>query len=156
MPNVFRPDLDPDEDMPPGFRTRGAWIGRQAGSERLGASLYVMPPGEAMCPYHFHFGEEEMLIVIAGRPSLRTPDGWRELEPGEVVAFLVGEQGAHQVTNRSDEEASVLMISDVAAYESCMYPDSGKVGVRGRGVVDFRANFPVDAAVDYWHGETAP
>jgi uncharacterized cupin superfamily protein len=40
-------------------------------------------------------------VVLEGTPSLRTPDGWRELEQGEVVSFLRGEDGAHQIVNRS-------------------------------------------------------
>ena len=156
MPNLFHPEFEPADDDPPGFRARSATIGRQAGCERLGATLYAMPPGEAVCPYHLHFGEEELLIVVSGRPSVRTPDGWRELEAGDVVAFPVGERGAHQVANRSDEDASVLMVSEMSPYETVIYPDSGKVGVRGRSRHDLRANFLLEGAVDYWHGETAP
>ena len=61
--------------------------------------MYEIPPGNANCPYHYHFANEELLIVLRGRPHLRTPDGWRQLEEGEVVAFPIGERGAHQVVN---------------------------------------------------------
>ena len=52
-----------------------------------------MPPGEAAYPYHAHLTEEELVIVLEGAPSLRTPSGWRDLEQGEVVSFLRGEPG---------------------------------------------------------------
>ena len=39
--------------------------------------------------------------MLRGRPHLRTPDGWRQLDEGEVVAFPVGERGAHQLANRT-------------------------------------------------------
>jgi uncharacterized cupin superfamily protein len=52
----------------------------------------TVAPGQAASPYHFHLAEEEALIVLSGRPRLRTEEGWRDLSEGEVVAFPVGEQ----------------------------------------------------------------
>ena len=60
-------------------------------------SLWEVGPGEAAYPYHLHVAEEEMLVVLEGRPSVRSPEGWRELEEGEVISFQAGEPGAHQV-----------------------------------------------------------
>ena len=80
---------DPHYDEPregEGFRCKRTRISRQAGAERLGVSLWEVPPGEAAYPYHAHLTEEELLIVLEGRPALRTPSGWRELEQGEVVS----------------------------------------------------------------------
>jgi uncharacterized cupin superfamily protein len=68
-----------------------------------------------------------MLIVLAGRPSLRTPSGWRELPAGEVVAFPVGEQGAHQIVNRGDEPVRALVVTTMIAPEVNLYPDRGKL-----------------------------
>src|SRR5919108_2784673 len=102
MPNVFDPQFDAAVQRA-GFTCRRARLGRQAGAQRLGASLYEIPPGQATFPYHAHLANEEMLFVLAGRPSLRTPEGWRELSEGEVVAFPAGEAGAHQIANRSEE-----------------------------------------------------
>ena len=100
--NVFEPEFDDaDPSDPPGYKVRGAQVGKAAGSERLGASLYEIPPGNSICPYHWHAANEEMLIVLSGAPTLRTPEGERELAEGEVVAFPVGERGAHKVTNHS-------------------------------------------------------
>jgi uncharacterized cupin superfamily protein len=73
MPNVFEPEFEPEADLPAPFRARGAEIGLQAGSRQLGASLYELPPGQAIAPFHLHHNNEEMLIVISGRPTLRTP-----------------------------------------------------------------------------------
>jgi uncharacterized cupin superfamily protein len=160
--NVFEPDLEPGPDDPPGFRTRGAEVGRQAGSRRLGASLYELPPREALCPYHWHEANEEMAIVLSGRPSIRTPAGWRELELGELVSFPRGRDGAHQVMNRSDETARVLMVSEMNAPELVVYPDSNKAGVRSRAPGsahssdEILARFRFEDAVDYWEGEQPP
>ena len=129
--NVFEPEFDASADDP-GFTYRRGRLGRQAGAERLGASLYELAPGQATFPYHYHQANEEMLIVLSGRPSLRDPDGWRELEAGELVALPRGERGAHQVANRSDGLVRFLVLSEMNAPELTVYPDEGKVGALER------------------------
>jgi uncharacterized cupin superfamily protein len=155
-PNVFAPRFDEHRDHP-GFAVRRARVGRQAGSERLGASVWELPPGQSAYPYHSHLGEEELVVVLSGRPSLRTPVGWRELEPGEVVAFARGERGAHQLANRSAEPVSFLALSTNGQPDIVLYPDAGKVGVSERRPdgSGFGAFFFADAAVDYWDGVDA-
>ncbi len=157
MPNIFEPDFDPPREHP-GFESRRAWVGRQAGAERLAASLWELPPGQANAPYHFHFVHEELLFVLAGRPSLRTADGWRDLVPGEVVAFAAGEGGAHQLVNRTAEAVRVLIVSPGGVPEICVYPDSDKVGVyegraQGGGLA---ALFRRSERVDLFDGEPPP
>ncbi len=129
MPNVFEPDWDAGQDKPP-FSWRRARLGRQAGAELLGASLFELAPGTSSFPLHAHHANEELLIVIAGRPTLRTLDEERELEPGEVVAFQTGRAGAHRVDNRSTQAARVLIVSTMIAPELSEYPDSGKAYAR--------------------------
>jgi len=159
MANVFEPDFDSSSDRE-GFASERALIGKQAGAERLGATLYALPPGQAVCPYHAHLANEELVIVIAGRPSLRTPEGWRELAPGDVASFPVGAEGAHQVANFSDADARVLMVSEMVSPEIALYPDSGKIMAReqppGRPATGFRELFREADAVDYWDGEVPP
>jgi uncharacterized cupin superfamily protein len=159
MPNALRPDFDEHSDRE-GFSIRGESVGLKAGGERLGASVYELPPGQSNCPYHYHLANEEMLVVLRGTPDLRTPDGWRRLEEGEVVAFPVGERGAHQVMNRTGGNVRVLIVSEMRYPEVPVYPDSGKVGVRehapGSGRDGMRFNFHPDDHRDYWDGESAP
>src|SRR3954468_21899373 len=95
-PNIREPDFDEPRDHP-GFRCRRARLARQAGAERLGLSLFEVPAGEAAYPFHYHLTEEELVVVLSGRPSLREATGWRELEEGEVIAFPRGDSGAHQI-----------------------------------------------------------
>ena len=163
MPNVFEPDFDPtDGSDQPGFIHRRARVGRQAGTGRLGASVYELPPGEALCPYHWQAANEEMIIVLSGRPSIRTPDGWRELDEGDLVPFPRGPEGAHQVANRSEEATRVLMLSELNGPEVIVYPDSDKTGVLSRppgtapkeGDVD--AVFKLGDDVDYFLDEQPP
>jgi uncharacterized cupin superfamily protein len=109
--SIAAPDFDEIREHP-GFNCRRARLGRQAGSEKLSMSLWEIPAGEAAYPYHFHLAEEELVVLLEGAPSLRTPDGWREMEPGEVVSFPVGEGGAHQIVNRTEEPVRFLAISN--------------------------------------------
>lgn len=157
MTNIHDPVFDEPREHP-GFRCRRARLSRQAGSERLGLSLWELPPGEAAYPYHFHFAEEELLLVLAGRPSLRTPSGWSELEEGEVVAFPRGERGGHQLVNRTTSTVRFLAFSTSGEPDVVMYPDSGKLGAferlpDGGGL---RAMFRLADTVDYHHGEQPP
>jgi uncharacterized cupin superfamily protein len=158
-PNVFSSEFEEHMDRA-GCAVSGTAVAHQAGSERLGASVYEIPAGQAICPYHYHLANEELLVVLGGRPHLRTPEGWRELKEGEVVAFRVGAEGAHQVANRNQEPARVLMISEMRSPEIPVYPDSGKVGVREHASGSFREglrlNFLEKDAVDYWEGERPP
>lgn len=158
-PNLFEPELD-EEQTRPGFSFRRTQLGRRAGGERLGASLYEIEPGSATYPHHYHLGNEELLIVVRGRPHLRTPAGWQQLAEGDVVAFPASEQGAHQVANRTDQSVRVLIVSEMAAPDVVVYPDSGKVGARGRAPGDrgegLRMTFRSTDQVDYWEGEQPP
>jgi uncharacterized cupin superfamily protein len=148
---------DPVFDEPrehPGYTCRRARLGRQAGSEKTGLSLWELPAGESAYPYHWHLAEEELVVVLTGSPSLRTTDGWRDLEEGEVVAFPVGEGGAHQITNRSDDTVRFLSFSNQQP-DIVVYAESGKIGAferrpEGGGLYKI---FRGEDAVDYWAGE---
>ena len=129
-----------------GFR----WRRMRLAGELLGMSVYELPPGERTWPYHYHHGNEEWLVVLSGTPTLRVPDGERELSEGDIVCFPEGADGAHQVSNRSDAPVRVLILSTLNVPSAAVYPDSDKIGVRGG---DEAFVLPRGAAVDYWHGE---
>ena len=131
MVNINHPEWDEPREWP-GFRARRARLGHQLGSERVGASLWEVDPGECAYPYHFHLAEEELLVVLAGRPALRTPDGWRRLAPGDVVRFPMGENGAHQLHNDTGDVVRFLSVSTHGQPDIVLYPDSGKLGAAER------------------------
>jgi uncharacterized cupin superfamily protein len=150
--NIFDGDteLQPDETDPPGYRGRAVRVGPKIGATRLGMSLMELPPGEAICPYHFEWTDEEWLIVLAGRPTLRTPEGERELEPGDTVCFPVGPDGAHHVRNDAEQLVRVAMLSTKSDVGIAEYPDSDKLGVWANGTHYMLRR---SEHLDYWDGE---
>ena len=96
--------------------------------------------------------------MLEGRPALRTPEGWRELEPGEAVSFPRGEPGAHQLVNLSSERARFLSLSTNGDPDLVIYPDSQKLGAAER-LPDgggFRKYFRLESEVDYYDRESPP
>jgi uncharacterized cupin superfamily protein len=132
-------------EMPAGFEHSRASVREALGGELIGCSIYEIPAGKRLWPYHYHLGNEEWLIVVTGTPTLRTPDGERELVEGDVVAFVEGEAGAHTLTNATEEPVRVAIFSTLHRG-SVVYPDSGKVGTNF-------SYFRLADAVDYWDGE---
>jgi uncharacterized cupin superfamily protein len=141
-----------DEVEHEGFAFKDGWVGAKIGAELIGGSVYEVPAGKKLWPYHTHHGNEEWAIVVRGRPTLRTPEGERELAEGDVACFKRGKAGAHQIVNRTDEPVRVLMLSTLLKPDIIEYLDSGKVSATspadGRL---FRAR--VGPELEYWDGE---
>lgn len=133
-----------------GFRWRATRAGDRIGGTRIGASVYELPEGERTFPYHFHHGVEEWLLVVGGEPTVRTPRGERRLEPGDLVCFPAGPEGAHTVRG----PGRILLLSANREPSISVYPDSDKLGTRPGGSADEDTlNFRRSDAVDYWSGE---
>jgi uncharacterized cupin superfamily protein len=113
-------------------------------------SVYDLPPGQAICPYHFEWTDEEWLFVLVGTPTLRTPEGKRTLEPGDTACFPAGPDGAHLV-RANDTPARVAIISTKNEFGIAEYPDSDKVGVWAG---DKHYMLRRSAHLEYWDGET--
>jgi len=142
--NSAKTELDGGE--PDGYLTGGNRFGKGIGASMIGGTIYDLPEGQAVCPYHYEYGDEEWLIVLTGNPTVRTPEETTTLEPGDVVCFPPGPEGAHKVTG----PARVLMISTLNEPSVAIYPDSDKLGVF---VGDYRLIVQRDSGVDYWQGE---
>jgi uncharacterized cupin superfamily protein len=151
--NIADPSFRYDSDDPEGFRAGLFRFGTQLGAKDTGTSVYELPPGQSICPYHYEYGEEEWALVLQGRPTLRTPDGTEQLEPFDVVFFPMGPAGAHQIRNDTDEPARVLMWSTVVVPTATAYPDSDKVGI-WTGVKEEDVMVVRSSNVDYYHGES--
>jgi len=151
--NIFSGTPEYDEDEPEGYKAGMARFGPQLGATKTGASLYELPAGQSVCPYHYEYGEEEWLIVLEGRPTLRHPGGEDVLEPGDTVCFPEGPEGAHKVTNRTDARVRVLMFSTVVTPAVAVYPDGDKVGVFSGNPED-RLFVRRESGVGYFDRET--
>ena len=116
-------ELESDEEWAAGRSTR---LPR---GEKIGATLYEVDPGRTSGLYHFHHGAEELLVVLRGRPTLRERAGERELAEGDVVHFVRGPEGAHQLINRTDEPVRYLVAANRPSPEAVEYPDSRQVSV---------------------------
>jgi uncharacterized cupin superfamily protein len=128
MSGIFADDWDATDD----------WSGGGAKSKRLvergpqlGATVYELGPGNAVV-YHFHHGSEELLIVLRGRPTLRYPEGERQLEEGEVVHFPAGPDGAHGLRNETEDLVRYVVAGIRVSPEVAEYPDLGKITAQAR------------------------
>jgi uncharacterized cupin superfamily protein len=146
--NLFEVEVQKDDDDAPGYHASYARVGPLIGGRLLGLSVYELPPGQSICPYHYEIGFEEWLLVLTGRPTLRTPDGEAELKQWDVAFFPDGETGAHKVTNNTDETLRVAILSNKGDPGAAVYPDSDKVGIWPPNKL-----FRIGDAVDYWDGE---
>jgi uncharacterized cupin superfamily protein len=146
--NLFDAELQKDEDDAPGYELSYLRVGPPLGAQQLGLSIYELGPGNSICPYHYETAEEEWLIVLVGRPTLRTPEGETELKPWDCAFFPRGEEGAHKVTNNTDETVRVCIWSDRKPVGTAVYPDSQKVLAAPPGKL-----FRLADAVDYFDGE---
>jgi uncharacterized cupin superfamily protein len=118
----------------------------------LGGTIYELGPGQSNCPYHYEYGNEEWLVVLAGQVTVRTPSGDQAFEAGDVVCFAEGEAGAHKLTNTSEEPVRLLMLSTKRDPSVAVYPDSDKIGVWSGNDRD-KLMARRESNVDYWTGE---
>ena len=100
--NVFEGQVEFDDTDPEAYRAGAHRFGPEIGAGRLGATLYELPPGQALCPYHYE-SEEEWLLVLQGQLTLRHAEGEDVLGPGDITAFPVGPAGGHKTTNNGTE-----------------------------------------------------
>lgn len=125
--NLASITCDPRPQLPEGFRRNSTRVGAALGAARTGLSVYELPPGEAIGPYHYEDPDEEWLLVVSGTPTLRHPDGEEQLEPWDVVFFPAGPAGAHFVRNDGESPARVAMFSSTSAAGAVVYPDSDMI-----------------------------
>jgi uncharacterized cupin superfamily protein len=150
---------EPDTVIEQGaFRRAYFDLTERLGASVIGATVFEIRDGDRFGPYHYHDGLEEWLYVVSGAPVLRHPGGERTLEPGELVTFASGSQGAHTYLG----PGRVLVFSAGArgwgeGFVS-VYPDSDKIAA-APGVIFRRADalqsLDADAALDVAAGDTS-
>ena len=148
--NLAEATFEYDPEDPEGFRAGLFRPGPGLGATRTGISVYELPPGQAVCPYHYEYAEEEWLLVLDGSVEVRRPEGTEVLAPQELAFFPLGPDGAHGIRNAGEGTAHVLMFSNLAELAATAYPDSDKLGLYPVGE---RHLFRRGDAVGYYEGE---
>lgn len=124
-------------------------------AQKLGASIDTVAPGKRSCPYHFHYAQEEMFIVLEGTGTLRVAGEMLPLRAGDVVFIPAGPEFPHQILNTSDAPLKYLSVSTRESPEIVEYPDSDKhlaIARKADGSA-FEALQRNDQNLDYWDGE---
>ncbi len=111
------------------FEARVADLARPMRAAKLGYNVQEIPPGKAQVPYHAHYVNEELVVVLEGEPTLRLDGSYHTLRPRDIVALPPGVESAHQLLNVSDRPARVLLASTTMPRECVDYLDSGKRGI---------------------------
>ena len=122
----------------------------QRGQAKCMASLYEIPPGKAAYPYHWHTQNEELFYILSGCGVLKTPQGERDVRAGDVLFFPANEHGAHKLCSTGEAPLVYLDFGTSHEIDVALYPDSGKIGVWGRGVNQV---YKTETQVGYYEGE---
>lgn len=133
-------------------------IGPRAGlaGRKIGCGVDIVPPGKQSCPYHFHYAQEEVFIVLEGEGTLRVAGELVPIRAGDVISIPPGPSYPHHILNTSSAPLKYLSLSTKEYPEVCEYPDSGKYMAftpdEGPLLQRGRMHRP-DTALDYWDGE---
>ncbi len=125
-------------------------------AKKLGAGYDIVPPGKRSCPYHFHYAQEEMFVILEGEGTLRVAGELIPIRAGDVIDIPPGPEYPHQIINTSTAPLKYLSISTQEMPEVCEYPDSGKYMAFSRTKGPLLAGgrmHRADADLDYWDGE---
>ena len=92
----------------------GRWYRRLAplgGVTHFGASHVVLRPGGWSSQRHWHRGEDELLVMIAGEAVLVEDEGRTVLRPGDICAWPAGVENGHHLINESDADCVFVCVS---------------------------------------------
>jgi uncharacterized cupin superfamily protein len=134
MPTIFKnQDLKFTENATAidNFRIQTATprLWQEAKSEHIAFDIRLLNPDQYSFPYHFHRHAEELMYIISGSVTLRTPEGLQILNQGDTVFFEMGESGTHQFYNHTDTPCTFIDIRTTLANDVCEYPDSNKIAI---------------------------
>ena len=139
----------------PLYDTACARLATGTAARKLGASIDTVAPGKRSCPYHFHYAQEEMFIVLEGTGTLRVAGEMLPIKVGDVIFIPPGPEYPHQIINTSAAPLKYLSIGTRETPEVVEYPDSGKYAALATKQDGSRLHVVQRAlnSVDYWDGE---
>lgn len=124
---------------------------KNVNSKNLNFDLRQLNPGQYCAPYHFHRNAEELFMIVSGSATLRTTDGLEIVNTGDILFFEMGENGAHQLYNHTDEPCLYLDIRTFMGFDVCEYPDSNKLYLIPSGEI-----FNKNSQTNYFDREENP
>ncbi len=110
LPRTNKTGYPPPHDAPVNARwyTR---LGPASGLSAFAASHVVLKPGAWSSQRHWHHGEDEMVVMLAGEAVL-IEDGTRTiLQAGDIATFPMGAANGHHLINESDADCCFVAIS---------------------------------------------
>ena len=97
-------------------------LSRPAGLTDFEANHVILPPGAWSSQRHWHEGEDEFLVMVAGRAMLVDDSGETPLSPGDCVAFPKNDGSGHHLI--AGEKGCTFVVIGVAETSLCHYPDA--------------------------------
>ena len=100
---------------------QGRWYRRLApatGLTQFAASHVVLKPGAWSSQRHWHDGEDEMVIMIAGQAILVEDDGRHPMLPGDIAVWPKGSTNGHHLINESEDDCVFVALGGGKAYDS--------------------------------------
>jgi uncharacterized cupin superfamily protein len=116
-------------------------------TEFTGLTHWRLEPGQLGAPQHCHSAEEEICVVLEGSGSLLLGEEEHAIRRGHAISRPPGTRVAHAF-RAGDEGLTYLAYGTRNPGDVCFYPRSGKVFLRGLGVIARLEQ------LDYWDGET--
>jgi len=142
------------------YALRRKAVGDAVGAQKLGCSLYSVPPGKRPFPYHLHHAIEESMYILEGEGTLRLAGEEIPVRSGDYIALVAGPEGVHQVVNTGSDDLRFLCLSTMDDPDVTEYPETGKIGVfagftPGAPSGDRRISgfYSKEGTVGYWDGE---
>jgi uncharacterized cupin superfamily protein len=155
MPKIFH-TKDLDFNKKPSRLSEFEWnvsprLGQLVDSKYLEFYVVSLDPDKYSFPYHYHRAAEELFMILSGEATLRSPEGFQKVKPGDIIFFEEGPTGAHQLYNHGELPCVYLDLRTTCSIDVCEYPDSGKINV-----LPFMEVFESSSKVDYYKGEENP
>ena len=86
------------------------------------ANYVTMTPGSWSSQRHWHQGEDEFLVMVAGEAVLVDDHGRAPVRVGDCAVFPKGDGNGHCLVNESDAPCAFVVMS-LPETTACHYPD---------------------------------
>lgn len=130
------------------FGSRYRQLGQYGGCQHVGVSLEELAPGKHACPNHYHYLEEEQLMMLDGSLTLRMGEQTYVMKAGDYMVFPAGQKIGHSLFNHTDAVCRYLVIGERNPHDVIVYPDSNRISVVLAG-----EGFDKAATLEYWERE---